>query len=242
MDQDNYYWLFSSAAQSVAALIAFLMAGVALAFSMMDRLTETDDTLSEVVEALRQQQHRQLSILAIATGIAIISSLLAVYLNPTETDLRAAVRVIAAFFDIAVVVGSIAFVVSVVRPSRYSRAARREYATSQKRVAAGIGQEPSNTFFREFIALEQSMRTYIEENNIGVPGRGAPRASFSFRQMVDALWQNERISRELRDLLLEVNKFRNLLFHGHMDQVSEGVVSELQKARSTWEKETDHRD
>jgi len=63
MNEDNYYWLFSSAAQSIAALIAFLLAGVALAFSMMDRLAEQDETLNEIVEALKRKQHKQLTTL-----------------------------------------------------------------------------------------------------------------------------------------------------------------------------------
>ena len=60
--------------------------------------------------------------------------------------------------------------------------------------------------------------------------------SFSFRQMIDALYQNERISKNQRDLLLEVNKFRNLLFHGHIDKVDEGVLKTLQKVKAVWEK------
>jgi hypothetical protein len=70
MNGDKYYWLFSAAAQSIAAIIAFLIAGIALAFSMMDRLIAQDETLYEVVESLRRRQHRQLTALAITTGVA----------------------------------------------------------------------------------------------------------------------------------------------------------------------------
>jgi hypothetical protein len=146
-------------------------------------------------------------------------------------------RGVAALVDIGVVIGSIAFVASIVRPSRYSRAAQREYAASQKKIETVPGQEPSNVFFRQFIELEQSIRTYLKQHDLYIPSRGVPRMSFSFRQMGDALYQNERISRKLRDLFLEVNKFRNLLFHGHMDKVDEGVIKALQRARSRWEEE-----
>jgi hypothetical protein len=237
MNEDNYYWLFSAAAQAIAALIAFLMAGIALAFSMMDRLVEQDETLYEIADALKQRQHTQLTILAIATGIAILSSLLAVYLNPCPTFFRSAVRGTAALFDIGVVVGSIAFVASIVRPSRYTIAAQREYAVSQKTVEPVAGQEPSSVFFREFINLEQDIRAYLQRHDLYVPSRGMPRMSFSFRQMVDALYQNEHISKQLRDLLFEVNKFRNLLFHGHLEQVDEGVIKTLQRVKANWEKE-----
>lgn len=236
MNEDNYYWLFSSAAQSIAALIAFLIAGIALAFSMMDRLVERDETLYEIVDAMKRRQHAQLTCLAIATGVAILSSLLAVYLNPYPMVLRSAARGTAALFGTGVVVSSIAFVASIVRPSRYSIAAQREYKASRKTVESFPGQEPSNVFFRGFIDLEQDIRKYLEQHKLYVPTSGMPRMLFSFRQMVDALYQNERISKESRDLFFEVNKFRNLLFHGHMEQVDEGVIKQLHQAKAAWER------
>ncbi len=169
MNEDNYYWLFSSAAQSIAALIAFLMAGIALAFSMMDRLVEQDETLYEVVEALRRRQHAQLTALAIVTGVAILSSLIAVYLIPYQTVYRTIARTIAASVDIGIIIFSIAFVASIIRPARYSIAAKREYAASQKFVEPAAGQESANVFFRQFIELEQNIRSYLQHEDLYVP-------------------------------------------------------------------------
>lgn len=235
MNEDNYYWLFSSAAQSIVALIAFLLAGVALAFSMMDRLAEQDETLNEIVEALKRKQHKQLTALAVATGAAILLSLFALYLNPCSTWIRTVVRYLAVLFDVGVVIGAIAFVVSIIQPGKYSIAAKKEYAATRETVESAPGQEPSSVFFREFIDLEQDIRSYVQDSQLYVSSRGVQRITYSFRQMIDALYQNERISKGLRDLFLEVNKFRNLLFHGHMDQVDEGVLKALQKAKSAWE-------
>lgn len=237
MTTDNYYWLFSAAAQSIAALIAFLMAGVALAFSMMDRLADQDDTLYEVVESLRRRQHKDMAALSIATGVAILASLAAVYINPWRTEIRDNVMIFAAIIDFAVILGAIYFVISIVMPTRYSRAAQREYAVAKEEVTPTPGQEPANEFFRQFIELEQDIRAFLRARRLYVPSRGAPRMSFSFRQMVDALYQNEKISAELRDMFLSVSKFRNLLFHGHIDQVDEGVIQALRDARKRWQDE-----
>jgi hypothetical protein len=236
MNEDNYYWLFSSSAQSIAALIGFLLAGVALAFSMMDRLVEQDETMNEIVEALKRRQHAQLTALAIVTGAAILLSLFALYLNPCSTTLRSIVRSIAALSGTSAVIGSIAFVASIIRPGKYSITAQREYVVLEKTLEPLAGQEPSSMFFKGFIDLEQDIRAYLKQADLYIPSRGAPRMSFSFRQMIDALYENERISKDLRDLLLEVNKFRNLLFHGHIDQVDKGVLKTLQKAKDVWEK------
>lgn len=236
MNGDNYYWFFSAAAQSIAAFIAFLIAGIALAFSMMDRLADRDDTLYEVVDSLKRKQYAQLTALAILTGIAIVSSLWAVYLNPFQTFLRIAVRFIATISDISIIGGSIFFVASIVDPGKYGKEAKNEYAAFQRTIKTPEVQESSGIFFKEFIKLEQDIREYLKKHDLYVPSQGVPRMSFSFRQMIDALYQNEVIDNGLRDLLLEVNKFRNLLFHGHIDQVDERIIKIIQEARFHWNK------
>lgn len=234
MGDENCYWFFSAAAQSIAAFIAFLIAGIALAFSMMDRLVDRDDTFYELVDSLKRKQYGQLVDLAKATGFAILLSLLAVYINSFQTVFRTVVRIVATSFDIGVVIGSIAFVANIVDPSKYNKAAKNEYAAFKKTVTPIAGQEPSGVFFREFIELEQKIRTYLKKHRLYVPSQGEPRMSFSFRQMVDALYQNERINQDLRNILLEINKVRNLIFHGHMAQVDEGVITALRKAQARW--------
>lgn len=234
MINDNYYWLFSAAAQSIAALVAFLMAGVALAFSMMDRLADQDDSLYEVVQSIKKSQHQSLAALMVGTGVALISSLVALYANPWKTNLRDSIMVFAAVIDITVIIGAIYFVTIIVMPSRYSRAAQKEYKEAKEKIETLPGQEPSSIFFKEFIKLEQDIREFLLTYDLYVPNRLAQKISFSFRQMVDLLHQNEIISKQLRELLLSVNKFRNLLFHGHMDKVDEGVLKELRSTISDW--------
>ena len=104
MTPENCYWLFSAAAQSIAALVAFLMAGVALAFSMMDRLVDQDDSLYEVVQSLKKSQHQKLAALMVGTGVALISSLAAVYANPWQSSFRDSIMIFAALIDIAVII------------------------------------------------------------------------------------------------------------------------------------------
>lgn len=235
MSIDNYYWVFSAAAQSIAALIAFLMAGVALAFSMMDRLADQDETLYEIIEALKRKQHREMAALAVVTGVAVVASLIAVYINPWKTMTRDSVMIFAAVIDMAAITTGIYYVISIVMPSRYSRAAQREYAEATEVITSIPGQESSSVFFKEFIDLELDIRAFLQEHDLYVPSRGVPKMSFSFRQMVDALYQNEIISKEAREKLLIVNKFRNLLFHGHIDQVDEGVIQTLREVNKLWQ-------
>lgn len=234
MNSESLYWLFSAAAQSIAALIAFLLAGIALAFSMMDRISEQDETLIEVIEALKDKQHKTLAALSVSTGVAIMSSLLSVYMNPSSSQCRDSIMIFAGIADTTVIILAIYFVVSITSPGRYARAARREYLESKNEIESVAGQEPSSAFFKEFILLEQDIRDFLRRKKLYVPSRGAPKMSFSFRQMVDALYQNEIIPGALKDEFYTVNKFRNLLFHGHIGEVDEGVIVQLRATIDKW--------
>jgi hypothetical protein len=48
MNDEHIYWLFSSAAQSIATFVAFLLAGYTLVHAMMDSIQQRDDTLEEI--------------------------------------------------------------------------------------------------------------------------------------------------------------------------------------------------
>ena len=238
MSSESIYWLFSSAAQSIAGLIGFLMAGVALAFTMMDRLADEDDTFREVIQALKARYHRDMAALAITTGLAIIFSLLSLYLNPDVAPYRMSVFVFAAILDVSVIACAILFVIAVASPSRYALAARGEYKQAVKGISGGGKLEPDHVFFREFVEFEREIRDYLKGQELYVASSGIPEMSFSVRRMIQSLYQSEKISGNLRDRLLAVNKSRNLLFHGHIEKVDEKVIDDLKETRRLWVAET----
>jgi hypothetical protein len=43
--------------------------------------------------------------------------------------------------------------------------------------------------------------------------------------MIEALLQNERIDRDFFDELLDVNKYRNLVFHGHVETADAAMIA-----------------
>jgi len=236
MNNDNYYWMFSAAAQSIAALIAFLLAGVTLAFSMMDRVIDQDPTLYDVIDSLRYTLHKEMSALVISTGLAILLSLTATFINPYQGDFRLGLMILAGVVDVFTIVFAIYFVIQVIFPRRYAIAARKAFKESTGEVLPSTHQTPSSSFFHRFISLEQDIREYMQTQDMFVPGTGEGRI-LSFRQMVNALYQNERIGSQLRDMLFEISKYRNLLFHGHIDQVGEDIVKKLTETIQQWIRE-----
>ena len=54
--------------------------------------------------------------------------------------------------------------------------------------------------------------------------------SFSFRQMIESLLQNEVIGSPFFKELMEINKYRNLVFHGHVDEADSAMVDRTHAA------------
>lgn len=228
MSTDYIYWTFSSAAQSISAFVAFLLTGYALVHSFMEVARDRDDSLDEIHSALRSSYHKQLTVLAWLTGAAIVLSLVVVYANRSTAAVSGWALAIVATLDLAAIVGGLAFVVTIVDPGKYQKAAEKVLA--QKPVAMVGNLAPAAEFFEIFRQLEKLVRDYLRRHDLYVPSRGAPRMSYSFRQMIDALLQNEKIDRKFLDELLEISKYRNLVFHGHVESADLAMVQRVRAA------------
>lgn len=236
MMHEEIYWLFSSAAQSISALIAFLLAGVAIAYGMMDRSEEQDASLYDVINVFRRTIHRRMSQLVVITGIGILSSLLAIYLNPSTGWFRAVTITIATLSDIVAIIGAIYLVIIIVSPSRFVRAAKQAVKEEEAK-SPKMPSEPSSAFFHKFVGLEQDIRNHIQDWDLCSSDMTNPRYISSFRQMVNTLYQNERISLNLRVKLLKLNEQRNLIFHGHIDKVGTEYMRRMREAINLWDEE-----
>lgn len=126
MNDDYIYWTFSAAAQSISAFVAFLLTGYALVHTLMEAAREKDDSLAEIHATLQVSYHRRLTFLAWLTGSAIILSIVVVYLNRSNTIAPTYLVWLASSVDLFAVVSGLAFVVSIVNPKKYERAAYYE--------------------------------------------------------------------------------------------------------------------
>jgi hypothetical protein len=230
---DYIYWTFSAAAQSIAAFVAFLLTGYALVHALMEAAREKDDSLEDIHSALRLTYHKRLTILAWLTGAAVISSLVVVYLNRSNAAVSGWLIALVSVVDLAAIVGGLAFVISVVDPRKYQKAAER--VLEQQKPGPLARATPAAEFFDAFLHLERLIRDYLRQRDLYVPSRGAPRMSFSFRQMIEALLQNEKIDRAFFEELMEINKYRNLVFHGHIDTADPKMVEGVRRASARLE-------
>jgi hypothetical protein len=230
VNNDHIYWVFSAAAQSIAAFVAFLLTGFALVHTLMEAAREKDDTLEEIHVTLRRKYHARLTLLSWVTGLAIVLSLITVFVNRWDFALKMWLVGATAVIDLAALIAGLAFVVSIVNPAKYERTATKELEERKTELRLSGRRTSAATFFEEFRRLERLVRDHLRDRDLYVPSRGAPRMTFSFRQMIEALLQNEKIDPTFFDELMEINKYRNLVFHGHVEQADEAMVDRVRAA------------
>lgn len=231
MDKESVYWLFSSSAQSVSAFTAFLVTGFALVMTMMEAAQSRDETLEEIHDQLKLTYYKNIRALSVITGLAIVLSLFMVYLNGTSFHYKTWIFIVTTLINAIAIIGGILFVILIINPSRYKRAAEQVIQKEKSKFETTGTNVDQTDFMKEFINLEKQIREILQSKNLYIPYGNTPQMVFSFRQMINALYRNELISKSELTELLEINKFRNLVFHGHLDNVDKGMVDKVKKYR-----------
>lgn len=226
---DYIYWTFTAAAQSVAAFIGLLLAGYALVHSLMEAARERDETLDEIYALLRLRFHRWLSLLAALTCLAIVLSLVVVYTNRWEFPGKYVLVALVGIIDLAAIASGLAFVVNTSHPSRYTLAAERELAQRKPQMHLSGESVPVGKFFSTQARLERVLRRAVQAADIAIETNSNGRPP-SFRQLAEALVQNERIDQELYRELVEINQYRNLVHHGHVTTADKTMLDRVHAA------------
>jgi hypothetical protein len=223
---DYIYWTFTAAAQSVAAFVGLLLAGYALVHSLMESARERDETLDEIHAALRLRFHRWLTLLAILTSLAIVLSLGVVFANRWEYPGKYAAIAVVAAVDVASIVCGLAFVVVTTNPARYSITAERVLEQRRPELALSGETVPVGKFFAVAARLERAMKKALQAVDVAIEPPSPGRAT-SFRQLADALLQNDRIDTDLHRELLVIGQYRNLVYHGHVTTADKTMMDRV---------------
>jgi len=228
MNTDFIYWTFTAAAQCVSTFVALLLTGYALVLSQIEAARDRDDSLAEIHTGLRLTYHTRLTVLAWLTAIAVVLSLLVVWVNRANVPPPDTLMAGAALMDLVAIVAGLAFVVTIIDPAKYQKEAERALEQQQPRDAQRRST-PSTDFFRAFRKLEKILRDRVAQLDLAQDVGEGNRAG-SLRRLAEALVQNEAIDDELYTELQQINQYRNLLFHGDMKEADFGMVERVRGA------------
>ncbi|MBK9402459.1 MAG: hypothetical protein IPN36_16960 [Bacteroidetes bacterium] len=123
---ENIFWLFSAAAQSIAAFVGFLAAGYIFINERMDKAVDLDGTLVDIYEVIRKQHYKRLKILFVLTGLSIVLSLSVTFLNSYNLGVWGLVyKCLVGGLDVFTVFLAIKFVLFILHPDRLKRTAKQ---------------------------------------------------------------------------------------------------------------------
>ena len=225
-DKETYYWLFSSSAQTISTFVAFLVTGFALVLNMMDNIKEKDETLELIHEKLKNNYYKRIIVLAVITGLAILFSLWMVYINGGSFGYKKHLFIVTALLNIAVIVFGIYFVMSIINPNRYRNIAKELIRKDKSEFTLTGENIDQGQFMTAFVKLEKKIRDVIQSNDLKLPS-DEPKITYSFNRMISTLSLNELIDNEDYKKLMKLNNYRNLVFHGHQEQVDKGMYERL---------------
>jgi len=229
MGIDHIYWTFGSAAQALAAMVAFLLAGYALVSSMMESIAAADETLREVSDELKRRYHRWLWVLMALTSAAVLVDLLVVYVNGMG-GVPCALQLAGALLTVSSVIGAVLFVVTAADPGKYQRTARQMVGPSTPLAPSSAGASAAD-FFSEFVQIERLIRKLWQTRTDGRRISRRP-GEPTLREMFEVLRLSEVLPGGLLSQLEALNQVRNLVFHGRVDRIVPQALEEVRRVRA----------
>lgn len=223
MSKDTYYWLFSSSAQSLAAFIAFILTGYALVLNLMQSVQQNDPSIEEIHESLKGKYYNRLLIIGILSGLSVILNLLGIGLNDFSFGWRIIFYIITMSCTIASIVFGVIFIILIIDPKKYRKAANKIIDDLRD----GSEQVNANLFFTEFVKLEKKIRDLLQKNDLYMTDNKDISMKYSVGQMINTLYKNNKIGFYAYDKLLKINKYRNAIFHGHIDKISKYMIDDI---------------
>lgn len=228
INNENVYWAFSAAAQSVAAFIGLLFAGYALVLSTMEIKIQLDDTLTEIYEKVKKDYHHFITYLSIMAAASIITCLSVLYFNIYNRWWNILLEIIAASFTIISIVGGVLFVINIIDPKKYENKAR--VLSKELKPKSDVSKSPCAIFVNEYIELNQMIVKLWEERTgqIRISQRQGPP---SFKEMVEILSLAEILPFSVYEDLIWVYGCRNLVFSGYVEWLDKFIIERTGKIK-----------
>ncbi|PHD66630.1 hypothetical protein COF61_09210 [Bacillus toyonensis] len=223
-DVNNVYYIFSTGAQTIAALVGFVLAAYTFNHQFMWNARDSGEGTSEIIDETIRVYYKYIMILSSATGITLIADLCILQVNAVELlQIKPIIYIIVGSLNVFIIIAAFLIALYIIRPINIEEWAKNLFEErlrekhDRPELTVEIGQ-----FLQAFISLEQLCRKYLSENEqiLHVMGMG---------KMARILYEKGKIDGITIEELLEIIKYRNLVVHGHIPKVESDMYSKLQE-------------
>ena len=221
MDRNALDWLFSTAPQTIAAFVGLIFAGVCFIIGKIDDRVEKDSTLLEIANEIKNQIYKGLNNLLWVTFIGIALDLLFLYLNPIENDrvlslsfdgnfsIYFAVTILCLILNIYIIVKAILYIKEIMQPDFFDKTVSL-LAKNYK-------------YIEDYIKFEKILRDLVDDNSYS-------QKALTVYQMVRELFNRELIDKKDLEIILSINKLRNIVIHGgNIQKIEKHIDDQLKR-------------
>ena len=228
---ENIYWLFSSSAQAIAAFIGFLATGFFFSYDLMDKQVEKDETLEVIYVDIKKQYFKRLRGLFILTGLSILLSLGIVFVNGYNLGIyNVIMAVIVGAINVITVIWALTFVIFIIDPDKVKKTVEKlikeDESVFEPKQGVSLTRE---SFLDGFNELEKLLRDLAKKYRLESSNRF--RDFLSIGQIIRSLYERGAITRESLRELSEMNKIRNLVAHGEINNIEQRIGDTLNKVK-----------
>lgn len=221
------YWLFSSSAQSIAALVGLLTAGYYYLSGKLDDQVINDPTLSEIIQDFKNSLFSRTKWLCIVAGLSIVLSLLMIFANNFDFYLKDLFLYISGFIVLFTVAQSIYYIIFVINPHRNSIIAAKLIKENKQVFVEGENESIDSVkigeFIEKFVQLEKIIIGFDEKYEFSKFYSERFNNNLPLADLLKLFHQKEIISNQTFEKFNKVRKIRNLAVHGKIDRVDRSI-------------------
>lgn len=232
MEKEALYWIFSTAPQTLAALVGLLIAGIAFIYGKIDDLTK-DPTMEEIGNTAKNRIHYSLRKVLGLTVSVIVADLIYIFFLPTlskwnspyENGLLIVYIVILCIISVGNIfdiVYSVVFTYKIYKPTWI------EEAIKQLSIQYSKGDVDTAIYLKHFITFERIIRKIYD--SIQDPNRNLQHYHQQGLTQLLFFLANDRIviNRDQLPMLREAVNIRNVIVHGgDIEKVSNTIDREI---------------
>jgi hypothetical protein len=218
LDTETAYWLLSTMAQCLAALMAFIAIGY---FFILRNLETDDETLLDIYESLKTYYYKIVVVLLSLFTISLIGNLVSLSLIKSSNQILSGSILL--MILIFMVLGALSFILTfwficvVANPKRVEKDAKK----SMKKVPIKEKEKiDASKLIANVVEIEKLIRNILCKRKLVTPDM---EQKMTLVEMIDFLKGNELIEEGLHHQLQELRYYRNLAVHGRIEEVDKGM-------------------
>lgn len=226
LSENQVLYIYSSIPQIIAGIYGLTITGFVFFIDFLQRKTEYDETLENIIETLSRTYFRILKAISFLSLVTIILSVISIFLMDSKyTFLFKLFMNLAPILFFTTIAFIFYFAILVINPEQFSskNKALFDKIKTELNLCDQSNSEIGNfsEFIRNFNKMENHLRKVYSSRLV------VDRARVSYRSLVEGIYRLELIDYSTYKEILDLIKIRNLTVHSERPEITVAVEKKM---------------